>query len=149
MGKLAGRRNWRPDRCQVPDALPPSGERRVHDNTHPIGAMEGARPHIAGAACAPSRPLPWRTVLAFSRAEHSLYAGILAFVVGLGWTVSTWSQQLGDVLILTILSAILAACLWYCFSRAPTWSAVEIPSPSLVFEYVLYLGALTWSVELA
>ena len=40
-----------------------------------------------------------------------LYAGVLAFVAGLGWTVSTWSQQLGDVLVVTILSAILAACL--------------------------------------
>jgi hypothetical protein len=28
------------------------------------------------------------------------YAGVLAFVGGLGWTVSTWSQQLGDVLVL-------------------------------------------------
>jgi hypothetical protein len=78
-----------------------------------------------------------------------LYAGILAFIAGLGWTVSTWSQQLGDVLVLTILSAMLAACFWYCFSRAATWSPAEIPSPSLVFDYVLYLGALTWSVELA
>src|SRR5713226_8645124 len=48
-----------------------------------------------------------------------LYAGILALVVGLGWSVSTWSQQLGDVLVLTILSAMLAACFWYCYSRAP------------------------------
>jgi hypothetical protein len=78
-----------------------------------------------------------------------LYAGVLAFVAGLGWTVSTWSQQLGDVLVLTILSAILAACFWYCFSRSPAWSPAEIPSPSLVFDYVLYLGSLTWSVELA
>ena len=52
-----------------------------------------------------------------------LYAGVLAFVAGLGWTISTWSQQLGDVLVLTVLSAILAACFWYCFSRAPAWSA--------------------------
>src|SRR5258708_9790095 len=78
-----------------------------------------------------------------------LYAGILAFAAGLGWTVSTWSQQLGDVLVLTILSGMLAACFWYCFSRAPAWSPAEIPSPSLVFDYVLYLGSLTWSVELA
>ncbi len=83
-----------------------------------------------------------------------LYGGILAFVAGLGWTVSTWSQQLGDVLILTVLTAILAACFWYCFSRAPAWfpgerPAAEIPSLSLVFDYVLYLGSLTWSVELA
>src|SRR5712671_3636307 len=78
-----------------------------------------------------------------------LYAGILAFVAGLGWTVSTWSQQLGDVLVLAILTTMLAACFWYCFSRAPAWSLAEIPSPSLVFDYVLYLGSLTWSIELA
>lgn len=78
-----------------------------------------------------------------------LYAGIVTFVAGLGWTVATWSQQLGDVLVLTILSALLAACFWYCFSRAPAWSRAEVPSPNLAFDYVLYLGSLTWSVELA
>ena len=78
-----------------------------------------------------------------------LYAGVLAFVAGLGWTVTTWSRQLGDVIVLTVLSAILAACFWYCFSRAPAWSPAATPSPSLIFDYVLYLGSLTWSVELA
>jgi hypothetical protein len=78
-----------------------------------------------------------------------LYAGILAFIAGLGWTVTTWSQQLGDLLVLTALSALLIACLWYCFYRAPAWSPAEMPSPSLIFDYVLYLGALTWSIELA
>ena len=78
-----------------------------------------------------------------------LYAGILAFVAGLGWTVTTFSQQLGDVIIVTVLSAILAACVWYTFTRAAPWSAKEVPSPNLLFDYVLYLGALVWSVELA
>src|SRR6202162_4008631 len=78
-----------------------------------------------------------------------LYAGVLSCVAGLGWTVSTWSQQLGDVLVLTVLSAILAACFWYCFSRAPAWSPAETPAPSPIFDYVLYLGSLVWSLELA
>ncbi len=78
-----------------------------------------------------------------------LYAGILAFIAGLGWTVSTWSEQLGDVVVLTILTALLAACLWYCFSRSPAWSPHETASPSLAFDYVLYLGSLVWTVELA
>src|SRR6188768_1432919 len=78
-----------------------------------------------------------------------LYAGILAFVAGLGWTVTTWSRQLGDVLVLTLLSAMLAACFCYCFSRAAPWSPGETASPSLAFDYVLYLGSLIWSVELA
>ncbi len=78
-----------------------------------------------------------------------LFAGVLAFVAGLGWTVSTWSQQLGDVLVLSILSTILSACFWYCFSRAPAWSPAETPAPTPISDYVLYLGSLTWSVELA
>ena len=78
-----------------------------------------------------------------------LYAGVLAFVAGLGWTVSTWSQQLGDVLVLAILSTILVACFWYCFSHAPAWSLAQTPAPSAVFDYVLYLGGLVWCIELA
>jgi hypothetical protein len=78
-----------------------------------------------------------------------LYAGVLIFVGGLGWTVSTWSQQLGDVLVVGLLSALLAACFWYCFSRAPEWSPKETRPPSLAFDYVLYLGSLVWSIELA
>jgi hypothetical protein len=77
-----------------------------------------------------------------------LYAGILAFAGGLGWTVTTWSKQLGDVLVLTILSTLLAACFWYCFTRAPVWSPEEVPSPGLAFDYVVYLGGLIWTVEL-
>jgi hypothetical protein len=78
-----------------------------------------------------------------------LYGGVLAFVAGLGWTVTTWSHQLGDVLVVTLLSAILASCFWYCFSRAPAWSRAESPTPSPIFDYVLYLGSLVWCVELA
>jgi hypothetical protein len=78
-----------------------------------------------------------------------LYAGVLAFVGGLGWTVTTWSQQLGAVLVLAVLSSILAACFWYCFFRAPVWSPAETPAPSPIFDYVLYLGSLVWLIELA
>ena len=78
-----------------------------------------------------------------------LYAGVLAFVAGLGWTVTTWSKQLGDVVVVTILSIMLAACFWYCFSRASAWSSAETPAPNAIFDYVLYLGSLVWCVELA
>jgi hypothetical protein len=78
-----------------------------------------------------------------------LYAGVLSFVAGLGWTVTTWSKQLGDVAVLTILSTILAACFWCCFSCAPDWSLAETPAPSPLFDYVLYLGSLVWCIELA
>jgi hypothetical protein len=68
-----------------------------------------------------------------------LYAGVFALIGGLGWTVQTYAAQLGDVLVVTALTAILAGALWYCFTHAPT----------MVLDYVLYLGCLTWSLELA
>jgi hypothetical protein len=100
------------------------------------------RAHLAGL----SRGEPFSL---FLELNVLLYAGVLAFVAGLGWTVSTWSHQLGDVLVLTTLSSILAACSWYSFSRAPAWSHAETPAPSPIFDYVLYLGSLVWSLELA
>jgi hypothetical protein len=78
-----------------------------------------------------------------------LYAGVLAFVAGLGWTATTWSQQLGDVLVLAILSTIFVTCFWYCFSRAPAWTFAQTPAPNAAFDYVLYLGGLVWCIELA
>jgi hypothetical protein len=78
-----------------------------------------------------------------------LYAGVVAFVAGLGWTVTTWSQQLGDIVVLTVLSTLLAVCSWYCYSRTPAWSPAETTAPSPIFDYVLYLGSLVWCVELA
>lgn len=78
-----------------------------------------------------------------------LYAGILAFVGGLGWTVATWSRQMGDVVVLAVLTAILGVSFWYCFSRGAAWSPRETSSPGFIFDYVLYLGSLVWSVELS
>jgi hypothetical protein len=98
--------------------------------------------HLAGL----SRGEPFSV---FLELNVLLYAGVLAFVAGLGWTVSTWSQQLGDVLVLTTLSILLVGCFWYSFSRAPAWSPAETPAPSPIFDYVLYLGSLVWSIELA
>jgi hypothetical protein len=77
-----------------------------------------------------------------------LYAGVLAFVAGLGWTIATWSRQLGDVAVVVSLSLLLLACFAYTFRRAPAWSPKQVASPSLLFDYVLYLGSLVWCVEL-
>src|ERR1700712_1468004 len=76
-----------------------------------------------------------------------LYAGVVAFVAGLGWTISTWSKQLGDVLILMGLSVLLAVSAWYCFSRGKAWSPAQTDSPTPIFDYVLYLGSLVWCIE--
>jgi predicted membrane protein DUF2157 len=98
--------------------------------------------HLAGIA----RGEPFSV---FLELNVFLYAGVVAFVAGLGWTVTTWSQQLGDIVVLAALSSLLAASFWYCFSRAPEWSPAETSAPSPIFDYLLYLGSLVWCVELA
>lgn len=85
----------------------------------------------------------------FSEINVLFGAGVLAFVLGLGWTVTTLSRQLGDVLIVALLSAIVVGCLWYCFARATAWSAAETPSANALTDYLLYLCCLVWSIELA
>ena len=77
-----------------------------------------------------------------------LYIGVLALTAGLGWTFQTHFKSLGDVFILAVLSLMLAASLYYCFSRATSFSVNEVESPNFVFDYVLYLACLVLAVEL-
>jgi hypothetical protein len=147
MSKLMGRTGRNGIQCRAMDTLPENeGFMTILTRLEQWKEQGTISPeqhaHLAGL----SRGEPFSL---FLELNVLLYAGVLAFVAGLGWTVSTWSQQLGDVLVLTILSTILAACFWYCFSRAPAWSPAETPAPSPIFDYVLYLGSLIWSLELA
>ena len=78
-----------------------------------------------------------------------LYLGVISFVAGLGWTFRAYFTNLGDPFILAVFSLLFAGCLSYCFSRAAPYSYEEVESPTLVFDYVLYLGCLILSAELA
>jgi hypothetical protein len=77
-----------------------------------------------------------------------LYLGVLSLAGGLAWTFTTYFQRLGDFFILAALSALLAGCLYYCFTRTPAYSNAEVESPNVVFDYVLYFACLVLSVEL-
>ncbi len=77
-----------------------------------------------------------------------LYLGVISLVGGLAWTAGTYSERLGDSFILIVLSGLFVLCLSYCFSRSHSYSATEVESPNLAFDYVLYAGCLIFSVEL-
>ena len=78
-----------------------------------------------------------------------LYLGVLSIAAGLLWTVRTHFTDLGDSVVVLALSAIVAVCVWYCFSRARPYSPGEVESPTAIFDYVLYLGCLVFAIELA
>src|SRR5262245_28133659 len=77
-----------------------------------------------------------------------LYLGVISLVGGLGWTVSTHFERLGDVFILAVLSVLLAGSLYYCFSKAPAYANEAVESPNFILDYALYFACLILSVEL-
>jgi len=110
----------------------------------------------------------WKAVGTISQAQHDtlaalvrkervsvyaelsalLYLGVLSFVGGLGWTMRAYVVNLGDAAILSLLTLIVAAAFYYCFAKAEPYANTEVESPSLVLDYVLYLGCLVLSAEI-
>ena len=78
-----------------------------------------------------------------------LYLGVLSLVYGLFGTFREYVLNLGDVAILSILTALMAAAFYYCFTRGGPYRNDEVESPSMVFDYVLYFGCLVMSSTLA
>jgi hypothetical protein len=78
-----------------------------------------------------------------------LYIGVLSFVGGLGWTMRAYVVNLGDAAIISLLSLIVAAAFYYAFAKVGPYANTEVESPSLALDYILYLGCLVLSSELA
>src|SRR5262252_8391973 len=76
-----------------------------------------------------------------------LYLGVLSLTAGIAWVIQAYLATLGDAAIISGLTLLLAACLFYCFSRGLPFSADRVESPTLAFDYVLYLACLTFGVE--
>lgn len=69
-----------------------------------------------------------------------IYLGVLLLAWGIGVTVKGHLKDLGPAVILTALGAGVAACFWYCFSRALPYEDRETGAPTAAFDYILYLG---------
>ncbi len=78
-----------------------------------------------------------------------LYLGGLSFVGGLGWTMRSYVANLGDAAILSTLSLIVAGAFYYAFAKVGPYANTEVESPTLALDYILYLGCLVLSSELA
>lgn len=80
-----------------------------------------------------------RRLSLFVELHALLYLGVLAFAGGVAWTARTYSDQWGDLAILVPATALVAACFAWAFAKAHPYSTERVESPSLVFDYVLYL----------
>lgn len=88
-------------------------------------------------------------VSVYAELSALLYLGVLSLVGGLGWTLRAYVANLGDAAILALLSAIVVAAFYYCFAKAGPFATTEVLSPNMLVDYVLYLGCLVLSAEIA
>jgi hypothetical protein len=77
-----------------------------------------------------------------------LYLGVLSLVTGLFNTFRDFVVNLGDAVILGILTLLMGAAFAWCFSKANPYAHEEVESPSVVFDYILYFGCLMLSSTL-
>lgn len=77
-----------------------------------------------------------------------LYLGIVSLVGGVGWTVTQYSARLGDVAILGTLTAVFVWSVHFCLANGRPFSSGRVDTPSIAFDYVLYLGCLILAVDL-
>lgn len=77
-----------------------------------------------------------------------LYLGALAIGAGLLWTVQTYFEKLGDIVIVAGLSGALCASLYYCFTHARPFARDHVASPTHAFDYVLYLSCVVFGILL-
>jgi hypothetical protein len=89
-----------------------------------------------------------RRISLFAELHAAMYLGVLAVAAGLGWTIYKYARQWGDIAVLLPATALLVACLSYCFAHVAPFSRERVDTPGLAFDYVLYLGCLTFAVEL-
>ncbi len=87
-------------------------------------------------------------VSVFVELNALLYAGVVMFIAGVGWTIQTYFASLGDAAVLSSLALLFAGCLFYCFTRSAPYSNDAQESPYFAFDYVLYLGCLSLGVAL-
>lgn len=77
-----------------------------------------------------------------------LYLGVVSIGAGLLWTVQKHFAALGDAAIVLTLTVIVGGCFCYCFTRAHPYSSGEVDSPTMAFDYLLYLGCVVFGIEL-
>src|SRR5882672_7271111 len=87
-------------------------------------------------------------VSVFVELNALLYAGVVAFIAGVGWTIQTYFASLGDAAVLSSLSLLFLVCLFYCYTRSAPYSHGAQESQYFAFDYVLYLGCLSLGVAL-
>jgi hypothetical protein len=78
-----------------------------------------------------------------------LYGGVVLITAGVGFLVRENLDRLGPVAVAIGIGVAAAACFWWIVRQAPPFTWQEATSTHVAFDYVLLLGVLLASADLA
>ncbi len=78
-----------------------------------------------------------------------LYAGVLLVTAGVGALVVENLDRLGPFAVTVALTVAVGACFFWIVRKAPPFSWQQAPSDDLAFDYILLLGVLLASADVA
>jgi hypothetical protein len=78
-----------------------------------------------------------------------LYAGVLLVTAGVGALVVENLDRLGPFAVTAALTVAVGVCFFWILRKAPPFSWSEAPSEDLAFDYILLLGVLLASADVA
>lgn len=78
-----------------------------------------------------------------------VYLGILMVIAGAGLTVKQYFIELGDVVIISVLTLGTAAAFIYCFLKGGPFAKDAVSPPNVAFDYILFFGCAFFSMGVA
>lgn len=78
-----------------------------------------------------------------------LYAGVLLVTTGVGFLVVENLDRLGPIAVAAALTVTVGACFVWIHRKAPPFSWQRAPSADIAFDYILLLGVLLASADVA
>src|SRR3569832_1071247 len=85
--------------------------------------------------------LETRAHVPLARELHALlYLGAVLILGGVGAAVKDHLDRIGPMAILALLGLAAGLCVAYCFQAGRPFSPKRVESPTVAFDYLLYLG---------
>jgi len=81
-------------------------------------------------------------VSVFYELRTMLYLGVLLFTGGMGILIYKNIGELGHLLSIIALFAIMLVCFWYVFTRGSSFTVEKVKTPTPYFDYIVLLGSL-------
>lgn len=83
-----------------------------------------------------------KIVSVFYELRTLLYLGVMLFTTGTGILIYENIGEIGHLVLIVFLTAVMVACFWYVIKNELGYSHNQVQSPSPYYDYVVLLGCL-------